>query len=639
MNIVLLLLPALLAAALSFALTPLAQKLALHVGAIDSPGERKVHTVPVTRLGGLAVVLPVVVLLVAVSLFTHPQLHALGRDVLLPLFAGLAPIFVISVIDDIHPLGTAPKLTAHLLGAAVAVALGIRLGASVHLFGNEVPLGVLAIPISILWIAGITNAFNIVDGLDGLSAGLALISAISLAAVSIVVNRYEMATGALILAGALLGFLPFNTHPAKVFLGDTGSAAIGYLLACFTLRGGSTLSAGMAVLVPIVVLGVPLAETLVSMLRRVMLRMQGGAEGGVFQADRRHFHHRLLDMGVDHRRAVLMLYSVGVILAVCGFASMLMTAKHAAVLLGTLVVAAFIGIGRLGYDEFALVRKGYVLRVYDVPMLRSALFVVFVDIALAVAAIYTAIALKFDDFGVHQQRDLARDLVVLLPPVMLVVFSIFRLYRGAWKVASIEDFLRSTAAATTAVAVTALAIGVGLHHSISITFYIILALIFGLFANSARMSYRILASWMQRSAAEGERVLIYGAGSAGLLALREILSNRSVGMKPIGFLDDDPKKLGRFVQGFPIVGSIHDAEEILRSREVSGVVVSSDKVPLENIAMLRTLCTQTGVSLRYFRVDFRLTDDRDLRREFGAAALSGEEPLFGANVIIDEREN
>ena len=134
-------------------------------------------------------------------------------------------------------------------------------------------------------------------------------------------------------------------------------------------------------------------------------------------------------------------------------------------------------------------------------------------------------------------------------------------------------------------------------------------------------------------------MLIYGAGSAGLLALREILSNRSVGMKPIGFLDDDPKKLGRFVQGFPIVGSIHDAERILRSREVSGVVVSSDKVPLENVALLRTLCTQTGVSLRYFRVDFRLTSDRDLRSEFDAVALSDDARPYGANVLIDEREN
>jgi UDP-GlcNAc:undecaprenyl-phosphate GlcNAc-1-phosphate transferase len=467
-----------------------------------------------------------------------------------------------------------------------------------------VSIGWLAIPISIVWLVGVTNAFNIIDGLDGLAAGLALISAVSLAAVAIVVGRFGMATAALVLAGAIVGFLPFNFHPAKMFMGDSGSATIGFFLACLALRGGSTISAGLAILLPIVVLGLPLAETLVSMARRFLRKLDDGSGKGMFAADRGHFHHRLLDLGLKHHHAVLLLYGVGLLLAALGLASLLLTAKYAAILLLTLLVAAFIGVGRLGYEEFALVRRGIALKVYDTVILRSTIFVVFVDLALLVVAIYGAIVLKYDDWGIKATRMLARDLVVFVPASAVVVFWTFKLYRGSWKLASIEDFVRCSAAVIVAgVTGFTLAIVAGSTH-VPVTLGLTFTILALLAVNGARLSYRVLSVWTQRSASRGLPVLIYGAGVGGAMALRELLSNQEQGMKPVGFIDDDPRKKGRLIQGLPIFGSLEDARELLESGEARGVIVSSEKLQRERIHELRNLCRETGAKLSYFLIDF-----------------------------------
>ena len=206
---------------------------------------------------------------------------------------GVLPILLVSIIDDIRSVRARTKFLAHMLGAAIAVGLGISLSPEVHVLGSALNIGWIAAPLSLLWIVGVTNAFNIIDGLDGLSTGLALISALSMAAVFALVGQAGMAGVSLVLAGALLGFLPYNVHPARLFLGDTGATAIGFCLAAFALRGGSTLSTGFAALLPVFILGLPIADTLIAMARRTLHRMEHQA-GGVFVADRNHIHHRLL---------------------------------------------------------------------------------------------------------------------------------------------------------------------------------------------------------------------------------------------------------------------------------------------------------------------------------------------------------
>jgi UDP-GlcNAc:undecaprenyl-phosphate GlcNAc-1-phosphate transferase len=315
--VLLLVFPALLAAAISFAATPLVRRFALRFGAIDMPGPRKMHLQPTPRLGGLAVVVSVVSVLGLIQVVRITGLHPLEPPLFLALILGVVPVLFVSIWDDFRALRVLPRLAAHFAGAVIALLLGIRLGAHVHVFTLEVSIGVLAIPLSLLWIVGVTNAFNIVDGLDGLSAGLALIAALSLVGVSLMTHTFAMASASIVLAGSLIGFLPFNLFPARVFLGDSGATALGFWLACLALGGGSTLSAGMAILVPILVIGVPVAETLVSMSRRLVRRLEKGGEG-MFGADGEHIHHRLISRGVTHRRAVTLLYGVGVLGAGAG---------------------------------------------------------------------------------------------------------------------------------------------------------------------------------------------------------------------------------------------------------------------------------------------------------------------------------
>ena len=266
-----------MAGLLAWLLTPASAWLAGKVGAIDEPGPRRVHEHPVPRLGGLAVVASAVALLGAGAIGIPWAPRWASPAVSFGILAGLVPILAVSIRDDISHMRALPKFIAHAIGAALAITYGVVLPPTVHLFGASVPLGWMAVPLSALWLIGVTNAFNIVDGLDGLAAGLGLISTASLAGVLLMTHEPGNAAAVLVLGGSILGFLPYNIHPARVFLGDSGATAIGYLLGCFTLSGPALLSSGFATLIPVFLVGVPVADTLVSMARRSISRLENGS--------------------------------------------------------------------------------------------------------------------------------------------------------------------------------------------------------------------------------------------------------------------------------------------------------------------------------------------------------------------------
>ena len=586
-------------------LTPAARRLSFAVGALDMPGGRKIHQVPTPRLGGAAVLTSILAVLAAVHFFAPVESQHLDSRVMLGIALGLLPVILVSVIDDLRSIGALPRLTAHVFGAVLAVAAGVRLNPEVHLFGTEISLGWMAVPLSILWIVGVTNAFNLVDGLDGLSAGLALISALSLGAVSIAVARYEMAIAAFVIAGALAGFLPYNFHPASIFLGDTGAAGIGLLLGCIALRGGSTLNAGLAVLVPVLVLGVPITETLISMSRRLVRGFEVGEDSGVFRSDRGHFHHRLLELGLDHRTAVLTLYAVGLVLAVAAFGSVLLTYSYAAALLGALVAAAFIALRRLAYEEFAFIRRGTLLRMYETPVMRSGAMVVFLDLLLVMASAYAAIALKWDDWGLAVHFDLFRYLIIGLSPIALFSFWSLGVYKGHWKVASVEDFTRSWVASVAATAAGALALAIAGVALVPFSFWVMYGLVLTVLVSVARGSYRMIADWHDRSSTQGLRTVIYGAGKGGVMALRQMQLNREAGLLPLGFVDDNRDLGGKRILGYPVFGAMSSMESILVRENVESIVVSTEKITRERMTALREICGRRSVQLRFFAIGFQ----------------------------------
>jgi UDP-GlcNAc:undecaprenyl-phosphate GlcNAc-1-phosphate transferase len=302
------------AALLAAALTPLVRRLAVRVGAMDRPGLRKIHTVSVPRLGGVGVV--------AAGLITVALERLVGGDGIdlrswLPMLIGGGLVFAVGVADDVRPVSVPVKLAVQVVAALVAIAFGIRID-HVTILGDTWHLGWLAMPVTLLWIVGLTNAFNLMDGLDGLAAGLAIIAAATCA--TILIARGDVQGGLLlvILLGAACGFLPYNFNPATIFLGDSGSLVVGHLLAVTAITGWQKGATALAVAVPLLIFALPIGETTLSTLRRA--RTHGVR--AIFAADQQHMHYRLVGLGLSHRSAVLLLYGVSLSLSLLALATM-----------------------------------------------------------------------------------------------------------------------------------------------------------------------------------------------------------------------------------------------------------------------------------------------------------------------------
>lgn len=591
------------AALAAYALTPFAAWVALKTGAIDQPGVRKIHQAPIPRLGGIAVILSIALTLLAMLGAGLVSTSDLPWRFLLGLSLGILPVLLISIADDIRSVPPLVKFAAHGIGAAIAVSFGLRLNDTVHLFGEPTNIALVAIPLSWLWIVGVTNAFNLADGLDGLSAGLALISAGSLAVVALVLGDAPQAFMSVVLVGALIGFLPFNTYPARIFFGDTGAAGIGFLLACLGLWGTSRLSTGIAVLVPILVMGVPITDALTSMARRSLGRLLHGGRGSVFTADQEHIHHRLLRKGVGHRRAVLLLYGIGLGAAIAGVLSLFMASGRSALVLVTLIIAAGLAIRELDYDEFAVIRNGLVLRMYDVPALRTGAFRGFIDMALVGVAVYAAFVLKFDEWHLDVNRDAALNLFVILMPTTLVSFLTFGLYRRSWRYSNFNDILL-TVTAICASSAAGVMLGYLLFGNMpGTTYFVIYTLVLSALVLAVRTSFRALLHWKAREKAGGELVLVYGADMQGAIAFQELFWSRATGFHPVGFIDDDPKNLKRLINGFPVLGDIHGLERVARERGASGLIVASSNVTAGQLETAAAMCRQCGLWLKRFHVE------------------------------------
>ena len=296
------------AALLAAVLTPLVRKLALGLGAVKLAGGRHVHRGRIPRLGGVGVCVAMV-LPVATWVWLDPSLKALffqQQQRALGLLVGGLAMCALGAADDTRGLSALQKLAVQLLVAVGAFACGYRIDAVVLPVVGELSMGPLALPVTLFWIVGIVNALNLIDGLDGLAVGVAFFAGVTNVVVAFSAGQFFTVLVMCSLLGALLGFLLYNFNPARIFAGDSGSYLLGYVLAVTALSGSHKTSTAVALLVPVVALGVPIFDTLYAMVRRLLARRP------LLSADRGHLHHRLLDSGVTHRRAVLILYGVSV---------------------------------------------------------------------------------------------------------------------------------------------------------------------------------------------------------------------------------------------------------------------------------------------------------------------------------------
>ena len=285
----------------SIILTPLVIKLAFRIGAVDRPNYRKVHASVMPRIGGLAIF---GAFLIGYAILLPKDEHATG------ILIGALIIIVIGFLDDMLEITAKAKLAGQLAAAIVVVAWGGLQIEFVNLpFIGQFDFGYLSIPITIIWIIGITNAINLIDGLDGLAAGVSTIALIAIAVMAVIMGNVFVVATAAILAASSLGFLFYNFHPAKIFMGDTGSLFLGFMISVLALLGFKNVAV-VALIIPVIILGIPISDTFFAIVRRIRMKQS------ITAPDKSHLHHCLLRSGFSHRQTVLIIYALAILFGV-----------------------------------------------------------------------------------------------------------------------------------------------------------------------------------------------------------------------------------------------------------------------------------------------------------------------------------
>jgi UDP-GlcNAc:undecaprenyl-phosphate GlcNAc-1-phosphate transferase len=325
-------------------LTPLVKRFAFWVGAVDAPNHRKVHTRIMPRMGGLAIFLAFVGAYFVIS----PAIEPHKSDVAIGLLVGGAIIVLVGALDDRFDLSPKLKLLGQILAACVVVYSGVVIDLVNIPFGGEtVTLTWLAVPLTILWIVGVTNAINLIDGLDGLSAGVSAIATATMLVLALMMGNVSVALLSTILLGSIIGFLFYNFHPAKIFMGDSGALFLGFSLATLSILGFKQATV-VSLLIPVMILGVPLSDTFFAIMRRWVNKMPISA------ADKSHLHHCLLQLGLSHRKTVLVIYGIALIF---GLSAVLFSQIQDTLWAMVILIAALVSILVIGAEAIGIISK------------------------------------------------------------------------------------------------------------------------------------------------------------------------------------------------------------------------------------------------------------------------------------------
>ncbi len=585
--------PRTLAVAASFALalilTPLVRAFARRFGFVAAPKSDRWHKKPTAMLGGAAVWLSV---LITYAIFISGTTY--GKFIIL----ASTFLFLVGLVDDLLHIKPYQKLIGQVMGAAYVVYYGLSLPWT----GSAL----LNMALAIFWLIGITNAINLLDNMDGLAAGISVIAAGFLALSFVNAGQYTEALVMLVFAGALLGFLVFNSNPASIFMGDCGSMFIGFFIASSALinvGGGRSRSLLPVLAVPILVLFIPIFDTtFVTVLRKLSGR--SASVGG-----RDHTSHRLVALGMSERRAVLMLYGFA---ALSGVLAILVQRARLdvslAAIAGFTILLTLLGVYLAGvkvYDEseaeMALKEKPLYTFLVDVSYKRR-IFEVLLDVMLVILSYWAAYAINFP------QSSPAWALFMRTLPVLVFVkmsvFLVMGVYRGLWRYTSMSDMVVfGKAVVVSSVASVLMVLFVFRFEGYSRTVFATDAVLMFLFLAGSRLAFRLFRQVLPAvGAPNGRRVLIYGAGDGGELLLRELRNNRELNLSPIGFLDDDPAKSGKVIHGLRVFGGNGDLASVCAQHEIDEIVISSLKMTEKRIQEVLDTCQECEVAVKRMRI-------------------------------------
>jgi UDP-GlcNAc:undecaprenyl-phosphate/decaprenyl-phosphate GlcNAc-1-phosphate transferase len=595
--------PLALAFVLSLVIVPLCRLIAIRLGYLARPREDRWNRRPVALFGGVGI---------ALVLFFCAAIFGVARDQPVLVVTAVA-VFLTGLIDDILSLKPSTKLVAQIGLASVLLFFDYRL--------NWLESTTLDMMLTLVWIVGLTNAFNLLDNMDGLCAGIAIIVCAAL-----MIDLLPGAAGTHVLAdarylaillGATAGFLLYNLHPASVFMGDSGSLLLGFSFAAVTLSSGRQLPGRSDVLsivaAPVLVLLIPIFDTTLVTLSR-WFSGRRASEGG-----RDHSSHRLVAIGLSERRAVALLWALAALGGMLGVAlsyfsqSWSALAAAAAFLLGMILFAAYLAGIRVYDDADARVRQGAFTPIVVEFMYKRRVAEVLLDFCLIALCYYVAYRLRFEDPEAFMKNfgTFTRSLPVVLA-VQLTAFFVVGVYRGVWRHFGMMDSLVvGRGVAFGALGAQLVILYVYHFFAYSRTVFVIYAVLLLIAMMLTRGSFRLVGEFVQRQRQSGRRVVIYGAGDAGGLVVRELLNGDAEQVRIVGFIDDDTRKAGIRVTGYPVLGGYSALTVLVKAASIDEVVVSARTMPPERLNNLQVLCAEARIRLARLHVGLEAIVDED----------------------------
>lgn len=543
-----------MAMVLALFLTPLVRAVARSRGLVAKPSGDRWHKQPTALLGGAAIAAS---FLVPAVLFLPPASPRWGI-----VFGALA-MAVVGLVDDLRGMPPLVKLGGQAVAAGIAVAFGIRLGV--------IPIPWIAIPLTIFWILLIVNAVNLLDNMDGLAAGITGIASVSLLVFSFAAGDLAVGVVSACCLGATLGFLRYNFHPATIFMGDSGSLFLGFILASSSIVGTWQTPANyvFALVVPVLILAVPLFDTTFVTFGRTLTGRPVSVGG------KDHTSHRLVFLGLSEKQAVLTLYSIcllfGLLANVGQFLNILTS-----VILSLLVVIALVQFGIfLGGVEIPGMRsEGRAGTAGSGRMLLNRLVEMGIDAALISMAYLAAYLLRFEG-AIASHAYLIKESMPLLITTHFVTFHYFGLYKSIWRYVGLRDVINIVKAVSVGTTATILVLLFlqrfeGYSRAVFVLHWGILILL----ASTARALVRVYRESFQGLKRGGKRLLIVGAGDGGELLLREIRNNPRMHYEPVAFIDDDVAKKGRRIHGLTVIGTRDELDHAILDHGIEEVLIA-----------------------------------------------------------------
>lgn len=598
------------AMAVTLLLVPVCRALAPRLGMVAAPSADRWHEKPTPLLGGVAVYAGFIAgglltLFLRDRAISAATIAASGKPLgvswpWIGVLLAASLMFAVGLADDRLKLNPTTKLMFQAVAAAILVSFGV-----VYPLTPWLTVNVL---LTIFWFIALTNAMNLLDHMDGVAIGITAIAAIFLAITLYLDGAYVIAAASLALAGAALGFLPYNFPRASIFMGDGGSMFVGSLLAGLGAAYPSKASASvMSVLfVPAAIVIIPIIDTLFVTTTRT-LAGRPISEGG-----RDHTSHRLAAMGLTERQVPLLLYAIA---GAGGLTALILRGQPSAIgltaggifLIVLLLLATYLA--RIQpYAPVASERGRVTLLVADLVHKRRALEVL-MDLVLFAVAYQGAYVLRWDGRPPAEQEIVFATTLAVAVAAKSASFAFFGVYRGNWQHVTISDAQRIVKATLFGTVLTTVALVFFFReYHFGRGVLVMDGLLVGMLALAARASFRSLDLFRHSLRRDGTAALVYGAGRAGELAVREMIADATLGMRPVGFIDDDASKRGRLIHDVPVVGGAANIREAVQRHGVRRIVVAMRSPREESIALVTGVAADLGVELVRLHIGFEPFD-------------------------------